>query len=86
MHCTYDRPEAVVSTLVDAVMARPANHDTVIKVIGTTKLCMFDVMGLRALPNRAGTNGNVRGPTACDFRAKSLWMCEAITLLLLADY
>ena len=46
----HDGAEAIISTLVNAVVARPTNHDTIIEVVGTAKFYVFDVMGLSAFP------------------------------------
>jgi hypothetical protein len=57
-----DCAEAVVATLVDAVVAGPANHDAIIEMIGTTKFYVFDVMGLSAFPKLMfGTAGFTNG-------------------------
>lgn len=44
----YDRPEAVVAALVDAVVAGLAKRDTIIDVVRATELRVFDVMRLGA--------------------------------------
>jgi len=49
-HRPSDSAEAVVATLVDAVVARPTNHDAIIDMIGTARLYVLDVMSLRAFP------------------------------------
>jgi hypothetical protein len=48
VHRPYYRAEAIVSTLVDAVMARPTNYGAIFEMVGAAKLRVFDVMGLSA--------------------------------------
>jgi hypothetical protein len=66
VHRPYDRAEAIVSTLVDAVMARPTNHDAIVEMVGAAELRVLDVMGLSAFrklvrgPARLTNRGNWR--------------------------
>lgn len=57
VHRPHYRAKAIVSALVDAVMARPTNHDAIVEMVGATKLRVFDVMGLSAFPKL------MRGPS-----------------------
>jgi hypothetical protein len=57
-----DGAEAIISTLVDAVVARPTDHDTIAELVGTAELYVFDVMGLSAFPKLMfGTAGFTNG-------------------------
>lgn len=56
IHRPYHRAKAIVPTLVDAVMARPTNHDAIVEMVGAPKLRVFDVMSLSAFRKL------VRGP------------------------
>jgi hypothetical protein len=70
----HDCAEAVVSTLVDAVMARLTDHHTIVQVVRAAKLDVFHMMSLGAFKEfvlfSAGvTNFGDRRPAA---RAKML--------------
>src|SRR5947208_15016390 len=47
-----DRAKAVVSSLVDAVMTRPADHKTIIEIVPAAELRVFDVVSLCGLAKR----------------------------------
>jgi len=66
-HCPYGRSEAVVSAFVDAVVARPTNHDAIIEMIGTAKLYVLDVMSLSTFPKLVF--GTARFPDLRDRRS-----------------
>ena len=59
---TRDHAEAVVPTLVDAIVARPTDHDTIIQIVPTAKLCMLDVVGLCGLSKRVLGSSAVTNP------------------------